>query len=176
MRAYLDGMAAAPCAVRGADLPIVLAALGPRMLELAGERTRGAHPYFAPPSNTARSRRLLGERAWLCPEQKLLLERDAGKARARALAAMAGSLALPNYRRNLMRAGFAERELDGGGSDRVVDALVAWGDIDALVARSRTPRRRCGSRVHRAGSRAPDAAGSRAAQQLAPQLVGAVRG
>lgn len=131
MRAYLDAMAAAP----DTEPPIVLAALGPQMLELAADRTRGAHPFFAPPSNTARSRRILGENSWLCPEQKLLLERDPVKARARARAAMAGTLALPNYRRNLMRAGFAEHELDEGGNDRMVDAIVAWGDEAALIAR-----------------------------------------
>ena len=137
MRDYLDRMAAAPW--WGPELdgepPIVLAALGPLMLKLAGERTLGAHPFFAPPSNTARSREILGPGPWLCPEQKLVLESDPEKARARARLAMAGPLGMPNYRRNLMRAGFAEDELDGGGNDRVVDAVVGWGDEDALVAR-----------------------------------------
>lgn len=137
MRRYLDRMAAAPWsgpALEG-EPPIVLAALGPKMLALAAERTRGAHPYFAPPSNTARSRAILGPKAWLCPEQKVLLERDPARARTRARAAMAGTLGLPNYRKNVMRAGFDEAELDGGGSDRLVDAIVAWGELDALVAR-----------------------------------------
>lgn len=137
MRAYLDAMAKAPWsapALEGAP-PIVLAALGPKMLALAGERTQGAHPYFAPPSNTARARATLGAGAWLCPEQKLLLESDPVRARARARAAMAGTLMLPNYRRNLLRAGFEEREFEQGGSDRLVDAIVAWGDTEALIAR-----------------------------------------
>jgi probable F420-dependent oxidoreductase len=164
--------------VRGADLPIVLAALGPRMLELAAERTRGAHPYFAPPSNTARSRKILGETAWLCPEQKLLLERDAVKARARGRAAIAGSLALPNYRRNLMRAGFAESELDGGGSDRLVDALVAWGDVDGLVDRveehlAAGATHVCIQALDPEHPTRPDLA---LLEQLAPRLVGAKRG
>jgi probable F420-dependent oxidoreductase len=77
----------------------------------------------------------MGPDAWLCPEQKLLLETDPVKARARARAAMAGPLTMPNYRRNLVRAGFEESELDDGGNDRVVDAIVAWGDLDALVQR-----------------------------------------
>ena len=137
MRAYLDAMDAAPW--WGPELegtpPVILAALGPAMLKFAAERTLGAHPFFAPPSNTKRSREIMGAEAWLCPEQKLLLETDPAKARERARAAMAGPLSMPNYRRNLMRAGFAEEELDGGGSDRVVDAVVAWGDLDSLVAR-----------------------------------------
>ncbi len=137
LRAYLDAIAAAPWSgppLEG-DLPIVLAALGPKMLALAAERTRGAHPYLAPPSNTARARAILGPSAWLCPEQKLLLESDPVQARTRARSAIAGSLALPNYRRNLERAGFGADDFEGGGSDRLVDALVAWGDLDALVDR-----------------------------------------
>ena len=137
MRSYLDAMQAAMW--WGPELsgepPIVLAALGPGMLALAAERTRGAHPYFAPPENTERSRKIMGEGAWLCPEQKLLLETDPVRARERARMAMAGPLTMPNYRRNLMRCGFEEAELDDGGNDRVVDAVVAWGDLDALVQR-----------------------------------------
>lgn len=137
MRGYLDAMEQSMW--WGPELegepPIVLAALGPLMLKLAAERTRGAHPYFAPPENTKRSREIMGPGAWLCPEQKVLLETDPEKARARARAAMAGPLTMPNYRRNLMRLGFAEHELDDGGNDRVVDAIVAWGDLDAIVAR-----------------------------------------
>jgi len=136
MRAYLDAMAKAPGGVAGASAnpPIVLAALGPKMLALAAERTRGAHPYFAPPANTARSRAILGPKAWLCPEQKVLLEGDPARARARARAAIAGSLGLPNYRGNLLRLGFDAGDLEQGGSDRLVDATVAWGDLDRLVA------------------------------------------
>ncbi len=77
----------------------------------------------------------MGRKGWLCPEQKLLLESDPGRARKRARMAMAGPLSMPNYRNNLMRCGFEEAELDDGGSDRVVDAVVAWGDEDALVQR-----------------------------------------
>lgn len=135
MRAYLDAIAVAPWTgpSPAPAIPIVLAALGPKMLALAGERTLGAHPYFAPPSNTARSRTLLGARAWLCPEQKCLLERDPTRARTRARAAIAGSLALPNYRMSLARAGFGEQDFEQGGSDRLVDATVAWGDVETLA-------------------------------------------
>jgi probable F420-dependent oxidoreductase len=137
MRAYLDRLESAMW--WGPELegepPIVLAALGPRMLELAAERTLGAHPFFAPPENTKRSREIMGEKAWLCPEQKVILESDPERARARARMAMAGPLVMPNYRKNLMRCGFAEPELDEGGNDRVVDAVVAWGDDAALARR-----------------------------------------
>jgi len=109
-------------------------------LKFAAERTLGAHPFFAPPENTRRSREIMGEGAWLCPEQKVLLESDPERARARARQAMAGPLAMPNYRKNLMRSGFAEEELDDGGNDRVIDAVVAWGDESALVDRFREHR------------------------------------
>lgn len=137
MRAYLEKMANAMW--WGPELadepPVILAALGPLMLKFAGEATLGAHPFFAPPENTRRSRELIGPDAWLCPEQKVLLESDPEKARARARQAMAGPLTMPNYRNNLMRAGFEEHELDNGGNDRVIDAVVAWGDESALVSR-----------------------------------------
>ena len=93
------------------------------------------HPFFAPPANTARSREIMGPGPWVCPEQKILLETDPERARKRARMAMAGPLNMPNYRNNLMRSGFEESELDDGGNDRVVDAVVAWGDEDALVER-----------------------------------------
>ena len=117
--------------------PIVLAVLGPQMLRFAPRHTLGAHPFFAPPENTKRSRELMGPDAWLCPEQKVLLASDPERARARARQAMAAPLTMPNYRNNLMRCGFAEHELDEGGNDRVVDAVVAWGDEAALVERVR---------------------------------------
>ena len=79
----------------------------------------------------------MGPDAWICPEQKVMLETDPGRARERARAAMAGPLNMPNYRNNLMRCGFEEAALDNGGSDDVVDAVVAWGDEGALVDRVR---------------------------------------
>lgn len=139
MREYLDRMENAMW--WGPELdgepPIVLAALGPLMLKFAAERTLGAHPFFAPPENTRRSREIMGPDAWLCPEQKIMLASDAEKARARARMAMAGPLTMPNYRNNLMRSGFEAHELDEGGNDRVVDAVVAWGDEAALCDRVR---------------------------------------
>lgn len=137
MRAYLDGMdkamyAAVPPAE---EPPRVIAALGPRMLELARERCTGAHPYLVPPEHTERAREILGPDAWLCTEQKVLLETDAEKARAVARQAVAIYLGLPNYRNNLLRCGFEESDFDSGGSNRLIDAIVAWGDEKALSAR-----------------------------------------
>jgi len=139
MRAYLDAMRDSMWwgPALSEEPPIVLAALGPLMLKLSAERTLGAHPFFAPPENTRRSREVMGPDGWLCPEQKILFEPDPVRARERARAAMAGPLTMPNYRRNLMRSGFDEAELDDGGNDRVVDAVVAWGDLDALEQRVR---------------------------------------
>jgi len=119
--------------------PRVLAALGPRMLELARERADGAHPYMVPPEHTARARGILGPDALLCSEQKVVLERDPGRARAiaRGAAAISAGLGLPNYRRSLARLGYGEAEFEGGLSDRLIDAVVAWGDESALAKRVR---------------------------------------
>ena len=134
MRGYLDAMDAAPYRPPAPSQPppIVLAALGPKMLGLAGERTRGAHPYFTSPEHTATARDVMGAGPLLAPEQAFVLESDPAAARAKAREHTVYYLALDNYRRNLMRLGFAEDELDGGGSDRLVDAIVAWGDVDAV--------------------------------------------
>ena len=137
MRAYLDAMDAAPYM---ADAPAVgpqrvLAALGPKMLRLAAERAAGAHPYFVPVDHTAMARKALGQGPLLCVEQAVVLETDPDRARAIARAHMAIYLTLPNYTNNLRRMGFGEDDLDGGGSDKLVDAIVAWGDVDAVVRR-----------------------------------------
>ena len=139
MRAYLDAMDEA--IFRGVEpaepAPRVLAALGPRMLELAAERTRGAHPYFTSPEHTAMARQVMGKGPLLAPEQAFVLEIDPGLARAKAREHMAYYLRLDNYRRNLLRLGFTDDDLDGGGSDRLVDAIVAWGEVDAVRDRVR---------------------------------------
>jgi probable F420-dependent oxidoreductase len=137
MRSYLEQMAAARyVAPAPAERPpTVLAALGPRMLALAGELADGAHPYNVPPEHTAEARRLLGPGKWLCTEQKVLLERDPARARGLARQAIGFYLSAPNYANNLRRLGFDDGDLAGGGSDRLVDALVAWGDIDAIRKR-----------------------------------------
>ena len=139
MRDYLDHMASAPyMAVAPSEPPpIVLGALHPKMLELAAEKTQGAHPYLVPPEHTAFARKQLGKERWLCPEQKVLLETDATNARAVARQAIAMYLTLPNYCRNLLRLGFGDKDLAAGGSDRLVDAVVAWGDEKRIAERVR---------------------------------------
>jgi probable F420-dependent oxidoreductase len=137
MRSYLEAMEKAlymgPAPKEAA--PIVLAALRPRMLGLAAERARGAHPYFVPPEHTARAREILGKGPWLCPEQMVLRETDPAKARALARENMKVYVSLPNYQNNLKWLGFEDADFQDGGSDRLVDAIVAWGDEDAISAR-----------------------------------------
>ena len=137
MRNYLDAMDRAPYfATAPTVVPIrVLAALGPKMLELAAERTAGAHPYFVPVEHTAYAREHLGPDAWLAPEQMVVLETDPAKARGIARRAMQTYLTLPNYVNNLRRLGWGDDDLDAGGSDKLVDAIVVWGDEDAIKAR-----------------------------------------
>lgn len=139
MREYLDRMDQAPyAAVPPSEAPPrVIAALGPRMLALARERCQGAHPYLVPPEHTARARQILGPERWLCTEQKVLLERDPTRARDVARKAIAIYLGLPNYRNNLMRFGMEEKDFADGGSDRLVDAVVAWGDEKRIEERVR---------------------------------------
>ena len=116
----------------------VLAALGPKMLELAREQARGAHPYLVPPEHTAQAREILGPDALLAPEQKVVLETDPARAREVARATLAIYLpGLPNYANNLRRLGYSEDDLAAPLSDHLVDAVVAWGDIDAVTARIR---------------------------------------
>lgn len=137
MRAYLDAMDAA---VFLADPPAgepvrVLAALGPRMLDLARDRAVGAHSYFVPVDHTPVAREALGPDRLLAPEQAVVLETDPSTARRMARSHMERYLALPNYTNNLRRFGYGDDDLADGGSDRLVDAIVAWGDIDTVVAR-----------------------------------------
>lgn len=137
MTEYLDAMRGALYrAVPPADEPpIVLAALRPAMLRLARDQVRGAHPYLTTPEHTRRARAILGPGAWLAPEQMVLLETDSTAARAVARAHMNIYLGLPNYQRNLKWLGFGDGDLAGGGSDRLIDAIVAWGDESAIARR-----------------------------------------
>jgi probable F420-dependent oxidoreductase len=114
-----------------------LAALGPKMLALSAARTAGAHPYFVPVEHTAFARETLGPDALLVPEQKVLLETDPVRARAFAREQMAPYLGLVNYTSNLRRFGFGDDDIDGGGSDRLVDTIVAWGDVATVAGRIR---------------------------------------
>ena len=127
MRAYLDELDAAGVHER------FLAALGPRMLELSRDRADGAHPYLVPVEHTRAARALLGPDRRLLVEQGVVLSADREPARAH----VAGYLSLPNYVANFRRMGFADADFSGGGSDRLVDALVAWGDEEAIAARVR---------------------------------------
>ncbi len=113
----------------------VLAALGPRMLELARDRAAGAHPYFVPVEHTARARAILGRGPLLAPEVTVVLEHDPGAAREVARTFTAGYLTLPNYANNLRSLGFDEDDFVGGGSDRLVDAVIAWGDVGTVSTR-----------------------------------------
>jgi probable F420-dependent oxidoreductase len=114
----------------------VLAALGPKMLRLAAEKAAGAHPYFVPPEHTRVAREMLGEGPLLAPEQAVVLETDPEKARAIARQHM--SIYVPrtvNYANNLKRLGWTDDDMANGSSDKLVDAIVAWGDEDAIVSR-----------------------------------------
>lgn len=137
MRAYLEAMDKAlfRAAESVEEPPVVLGALRERMLRLAGERTQGALPYFVPPEHTARARQILGPDPWLAPEQMVLLATDPADARRVARANMKIYLGLPNYQNNLRWLGYGDADFSDGGSDRLVDAIVAWGDEDALRRR-----------------------------------------
>jgi probable F420-dependent oxidoreductase len=130
---YLDALDAL-------DTPVpverrALAALGPRMLELAARRSAGAHPYFVPVEHTARARSILGPAPLLAPEVAVVLETDAAAARALAREYASLYLALPNYTQNLRRFGFGDEDIDAGGSDRLIDAVIPWGNATTVAAR-----------------------------------------
>ncbi|GAA1268644.1 LLM class F420-dependent oxidoreductase [Pseudonocardia aurantiaca] len=134
LRRYLDALDAAPEPVPAGQR--VLAALGPRMLELAGERSLGAHPYLTGAEHTRLARQALGPGPMLAPELKVVLDTDPERARAVARTHLGPYLDLPNYSRNLLRTGFDQADLDDGGSDRLVDGVVAWGDAETIVRRA----------------------------------------
>lgn len=133
MTRYLDVLDAADPPVPRSER--VLAALAPRMLALARERARGSHPYLVTPEHTRSARDALGPAALLAPEQTVVLEEDADSARAVARHWLARYLQLPNYADNWVRTGFDRADIENGGSDRLVDALVAWGGVDSIAAR-----------------------------------------
>lgn len=139
MRAYLDALDATKYAAPEPELPVplVLAALGPRMLELAAERADGAHPYFVPVEHTPFARRHLGPEVCLATEVTAVLTVDVGAGRDIARAFARHYLALPNYANNLRRLGWADEDIANDGSDRIIDAVVAIGDVDLIVRRVR---------------------------------------
>jgi len=144
MRAYLDAMDKAPFVGpnrKDPPPPRVLAALGPHMLRLSAERSLGAHPYFVPVEHTTIARTELGPDPLLAVEQACTLRTDAAKAREVARAHMKRYLGLANYTNNLRRLGWGDADLGNGGSDRLVDAIVAWGDVGAVKARADAHRK-----------------------------------
>lgn len=134
---YLDRMDKALFMARGPEVDPgrILAALGPKMLELSATRANGSHPYFTTPDHTKIARDTMGDNALLAPEQMVVLETDPIEARRIARAGMKIYLGLPNYYNNLKRIGYDESDFADGGSDRLVDAIVAWGTDEQIAAR-----------------------------------------
>ena len=139
MRNYLDAMEKAPWRLKVAreSPPVVLAALGPKMMELARDRSAGAHPYFVPVEHTKQARGILGDGPILAPEAAVVFSRDRADARNAGDRYMKTYLTLDNYRRNLQRLGWKDQELAPPGSDRIFDAQVAWGNDDDIAQKLR---------------------------------------
>jgi probable F420-dependent oxidoreductase len=128
MSAYLDAVYKdAP-----ADSPVVVAALGPKMLALSGAKSMGAVPYNVTPKHTAEAAKILGKSKILAVEQKVTIETDPAKARALGRKELARYMVLPNYRNNWLRIGFSEAELANGGSDKFIAAMCLWGDANTV--------------------------------------------
>jgi probable F420-dependent oxidoreductase len=138
MRSYLDALDAQPAPVPPSER--VLAALGPKMLDLARERAAGAHPYFVPVAHTRFARERLGPGPLLAPEQGVVLDEDPTAAKAKAREHLARYLQLPNYTNNLLRHGLTEDDLRDGGSDRLLEAIVVTGGVEAVAERIREHR------------------------------------
>jgi len=135
MVAYLDALDALETPVQVQRR--ALAALGHRMLELAAQRAAGAHPYFVPVEHTARARSILGPAPLLAPEVAVVLESDPAVARALAREYASLYLELPNYTQNLRTLGFGDGDIDGRGSDRLIDAVIPWGNATTIASRIR---------------------------------------
>ena len=138
LTSFLDGLDAAETPVPVDER--VVAALGPKALAIAAERAGGTHPYLTTPEHSATARAVLGDGAIVAPEQGLILETDPDRARSIGREFLARYIEAPNYTNNWRRLGFTEDDLANGGSDRLVDALLAWGDDDALAARVKAHR------------------------------------
>jgi probable F420-dependent oxidoreductase len=134
MREYLDEMDAAAYAapLPVSPVPRLVAALRPKMLELAATKAAGAHPYLVPVEHTALAREVMGPDAILAPELAVVLDSDPAAARAAARGYLRPYLDMPNYTNNLRALDFSDDDFADGGSDRLVDAIVAWGDEDAI--------------------------------------------
>ena len=126
---YLDAMDAARPKLAGEDTPLVLAGLGPKMMELAAARSDGVHPFNSPPEHTRWARELVGPDKWICTAQHVCLTTDAQAARKAARRALDFYFVTPNHYRNWLRVGYDRSDLENGGSDRLIDALVARSEI-----------------------------------------------
>ena len=178
MSAYLDAMDDDPyvspdgTAAKRPPVPRVLAALRPPMLRLAAEKSLGAHTYLVPVEHTRRAREIVGPDALLIAEQKVVLASDPDEARARARAALAWYLDTPNYRENLRWLGFSDADFEGGGSDALVDALVAAGDEEAIRARVQEHLDAGATQVALQPLENDDPFGLETLRRLAPVLLG----
>jgi probable F420-dependent oxidoreductase len=137
MKEYLPKMKAAlyMALKPAAEPPILIGALHPKMLAFAGAETHGAHTYFVPPEQTAKARAIIGPKPWICAAQAIILKTDPAVARDAARAYMKTYTRLPNYANMLKGLGFTDADFADGGSDRMVDAVVAWGSEDKIRAR-----------------------------------------
>ena len=163
MKAYLARMRAAPYMAPppATEPPVVLGSFLPKMVQLAAAETAGVLTYFTPPEKTAEVRKAIGPEKWLCAEQAVILEPDPARARAAARQYMAFYLQIPHYPKMLRPLGFSDADFAGGGSDRLVDAIVAWGSPEALRARidahaAAGATHVCVLPLRADGSRAPD--------------------
>ena len=134
MRDYLKRMKAAPYSAPKpqADPPIVIAALMPKMLQLTAAETNGTFPVYITAEQTARMRTAMGPDKWICVQQVAILETDAARARRTARGVLAFYLTLPNYLQSFKGMGFNDSDFANGGSDRLIDALIAWGSEQAI--------------------------------------------
>ncbi|MSP00999.1 MAG: TIGR03620 family F420-dependent LLM class oxidoreductase [Acetobacteraceae bacterium] len=130
MRRYLKGICQGEADAE--NFPLALAALGPLMLKLSGEMTRGALPYNTNPRHTAEAAKILGPNKWCAIEQKVTIETDPTKARALGRKELGRYLTLDNYRNNFLRIGFTEADLGNGGSDNFIDQMVLWGSASKV--------------------------------------------
>jgi probable F420-dependent oxidoreductase len=177
MSAYLDAMDDDPfvspdgAAVTRPRVPRVLAALRPPMLRLAADKALGAHTFLVTVEHTRRAREILGPDALLIPEQKVVLAHDPAEARARAKAAITWYLDTPNYVDNLRWLGFSDADFEDGGSDALVDALVAAGDENAIRARVQAHLEAGATQVAVHPLEDGDPFGRRTLRRLAPALL-----
>ena len=178
MRAYLEALDADPFVspdgrgVTRPPVPRVIAALRPPMLRLAAENALGAHTYLVPVEHTRRAREILGPDALLVTEQKVVLADDPVEARRRARAAIGWYLDTPNYLDNLRWLGFTDADFEDGGSDSLVDALIAAGDEETIRARVRAHLEAGATQVAVHALEDDDPFGRETLRRLAPVLLG----